>query len=121
MRRLTNRLLIVLALALLALGAAAQLALIHTPVPPLAFGAAGIILALLLVLARLPLVARRPIVFVVTLALLAALTGGFQRSFWVLGAIAALAIPAIFALIRSKELTDASAETNARPALATAA
>ena len=76
MRRLTNRLLIVLALALLAVAAAAQFALIHTPVPPLAFGAAGIILALLLVLVRLPLVARRPIVFVVTLALLAALTGG---------------------------------------------
>ena len=37
MRRLTNRLLILLALALLALGAAAQLALIHTPVPPLVF------------------------------------------------------------------------------------
>ena len=76
MRRLTNRLLIVLALALLALGAAAQLGLIHVPVPPLVFVAAGAILGLLLVLARLPLAARRPIVFFVTLALLAALTGG---------------------------------------------
>ena len=37
MRRLTNRLLILLALALLALGAAAQFALIHAPVPPLVF------------------------------------------------------------------------------------
>ncbi|HEY1864838.1 MAG TPA: efflux RND transporter periplasmic adaptor subunit, partial [Roseiarcus sp.] len=76
MRRAANRLLVLLVLALLALGAAARFALIHTPVPPLAFGAAGAILALVLVLARLPLAARRPIVFVVVLALLAALTGG---------------------------------------------
>jgi membrane fusion protein, multidrug efflux system len=76
MRRLTNRLLALLALALLALAAAAQFALIHTPAPPLAFGAAGIILALLILLVRLPLAARRPIVFSLTLFLLAALTGG---------------------------------------------
>ncbi|HET6865730.1 MAG TPA: MFS transporter [Solirubrobacteraceae bacterium] len=49
-----------------------------------------------------------------------ALTGGFQRAFWVLGAIAVLAIPAIFALIRRDELSGAGAETNARPALVTA-
>jgi membrane fusion protein, multidrug efflux system len=71
-----NRLVALLALALLALGAAAQLALIHAPVPPLVFVAIAIILALLLVLRNLPLGARRPIVFVVTLALLAAATGG---------------------------------------------
>ena len=76
MRRLTNRLLILLALALLALGAAAQFALVHTPVPPLVFVVGGAILGLLLVLAKLPLVARRPIVFLITLAFLAALTGG---------------------------------------------
>jgi membrane fusion protein, multidrug efflux system len=76
MRRLTNRLLILLALALLALGAAAQLALIHVPVPPLVFIAAGAILGLLLAIARLPLVARRPVVFLLTLAFLAALTAG---------------------------------------------
>jgi membrane fusion protein (multidrug efflux system) len=76
MRRLMNRLLILLALALLALGAAAQLARIHTPVPPLVFIVGGAILGLLLVLAKLPLVARRPIVFLITLALLAALTAG---------------------------------------------
>jgi len=76
MRRLTNLVLILLAAALLALAAAARFALIHTPVPPLALGAAGAILALLLVLARLPLAARRPIVFVAVLALLAAMTGG---------------------------------------------
>jgi membrane fusion protein, multidrug efflux system len=76
MRRLTNRILIFLALALIALGAAAQLALIHVPVPPLAFVAAGAILGLLLIVARLPLAARRPIVFLVVLVLLAALTAG---------------------------------------------
>ena len=76
MRRLTNRLLILLALALLALGAAAQFALVHTPVPPLVFIAGGAVLGLLLLIARLPLVARRPIVFLLTLAFLAALTAG---------------------------------------------
>ena len=76
MRRLTNRLLILLALALLALGAAAQFALIHAPVPPLVFIIGGAILGLLLVIAKLPLVARRPIVFLLTLAFLAALTAG---------------------------------------------
>jgi membrane fusion protein, multidrug efflux system len=76
MRRLMYRLLIVLALALLALGAVAHLGLVHTPVPPLAFLAAGAILGLLLIIARLPLVARRPIVFALTLAFLAALSAG---------------------------------------------
>ena len=76
MRRLTYRLLILLALALLALGVVAQLGLIHTPVPPLVFIVGGAILGLLLVIARLPLVARRPIVFLLTLAFLAALTAG---------------------------------------------
>src|SRR3984885_10578546 len=76
MRRLTNRLSILLALALLALGAAARFALVHTPVPPLVFIVGGAILGLLLVLAKLPLVARRPIVFLITLALLADLSAG---------------------------------------------
>lgn len=76
MRRATNRLLFLLVLALLALGAAAEFALIHVRVPPLAFAAAGAILGLLLIIARLPLVARRPVVFLLTLVLLAALTGG---------------------------------------------
>ena len=50
-----------------------------------------------------------------------AFTGGFQQAFWVLGAIALLALPAIFALIRRDELTDAVAKTAVRerqPALA---
>ena len=76
MRRLTNRLLVLLALALLALGAAAQLALIHVPVPPLVFVAAAAICALLLALRNLPLRARRPVVFLVALVLLAGLTAG---------------------------------------------
>src|SRR5277367_6394438 len=76
MRRLTNRLLVFFALALLALGAAAQLALIHVPASPLVFVAAAAICALLLGLRNLPLGSRRPIVFFVTLVLLAALTGG---------------------------------------------
>ena len=51
----------------------------------------------------------------------AALTGGFQQALWVLGAIALLAVPAIFALVRSDELSDAVAKTTTRqpqPALA---
>jgi MFS family permease len=51
----------------------------------------------------------------------AALTGGFQHALWVLGAIALIALPAIFALIRRDELSDAVARTTIRepePALA---
>ena len=51
----------------------------------------------------------------------AALTGGFQSAFWVLGAIALLALPAIFALVRRNELSDAVTKTTIRepqPALA---
>ena len=76
MRRFINWLLFLLALALAALGAAAQLALIHIPFPPLAFGAAAAVFAALLIIRGLPLRARRPVVFLVALALLAALTGG---------------------------------------------
>ena len=79
MRRPKNRLLVLLALALLALGAGVQFALIHAPVPPLVFGAAAAIVALVLVLRNLPLGARRPVVFLVALALLAALTGGLAH------------------------------------------
>jgi MFS family permease len=53
----------------------------------------------------------------------AALTGGFQAAFWVLGAIALLAVPVIFLLIRQDELATAVARTatrDPRPALATA-
>ena len=56
-------------------------------------------------------------------AMPAALTGGFQRAFWVLGAIALIALPAIFRLVRRDELSDAMAKTTApeaQPALASA-
>ncbi|MGO9974437.1 MAG: MFS transporter [Solirubrobacteraceae bacterium] len=51
----------------------------------------------------------------------AALTAGFQQALWVLGAIALLAVPAIFALVRRDELSNAVAKTTIRepqPALA---
>ncbi|MBV9337876.1 MAG: hypothetical protein JO243_18480 [Solirubrobacterales bacterium] len=54
-------------------------------------------------------------------ALYTALTGGFQRAMWVLGAIALIALPAIFALVRRAELSDAVSKTTirqAQPALA---
>jgi membrane fusion protein (multidrug efflux system) len=76
MRRRTNRILAFLALALIALGVAAQFGLTHVPVPPLAFLAVGAICALSLGLRNLPTRARRPIVFLVVLVLLAALTAG---------------------------------------------
>ena len=44
----------------------------------------------------------------------AALTGGFQQALWVLGAIALLAVPAIFALVRRDELSDAVAKSTIR-------
>jgi MFS family permease len=44
----------------------------------------------------------------------AALTGGFQSAFWVLGAIALLALPAIFALVRREELSEAVTKTTIR-------
>jgi MFS family permease len=53
----------------------------------------------------------------------AALTGGFHAAFWALGGIALLAVPAIFALVRREELTDAVAKTTIRepqPAVASA-
>src|SRR5947209_688237 len=40
----------------------------------------------------------------------AALTGGFHQAFWVLGAIALIAVPAIFALIRRDRRTAAAAQ-----------
>jgi EmrB/QacA subfamily drug resistance transporter len=50
-----------------------------------------------------------------------ALTGGYQHALWVIGAIALIALPAIFLLIRHDELPDAAANTTVRgpqPALA---
>jgi EmrB/QacA subfamily drug resistance transporter len=44
----------------------------------------------------------------------AALTGGFQQAFWVLGGIGLLAVPAIFALVRREAVTTAVAKTSVR-------
>jgi EmrB/QacA subfamily drug resistance transporter len=52
-----------------------------------------------------------------------ALTGGFQQALWVLGAIALLALPAIFTIVRRDELSDAVTKTTlrqAQPALSAA-
>ena len=76
MQRLTNWLLLLLALAAAALGVAAQLAWVRTPLPPLVLGAIAAVCAGALVLRALPLKARRAMVFLVALAALAALTGG---------------------------------------------
>jgi energy-coupling factor transporter transmembrane protein EcfT len=45
-----------------------------------------------------------------------ALTSGFQQALWVLGAIVLLALPAILALVRDGERSDAAAETAVREA-----
>jgi membrane fusion protein, multidrug efflux system len=76
MRRLINWTLFLLALALAALAAAPQLESFRTSVPPLVFGAAAAFFALVFVVRVLPLGARRPVVFLVALVLLAAATGG---------------------------------------------
>ncbi|MGD0561928.1 MAG: efflux RND transporter periplasmic adaptor subunit [Roseiarcus sp.] len=76
MRRPTNWLLLLLALAGAALGAAAQFALLKAPVPPPAYYAIAAVCAGLLVIRALPLKARRVAVFLVALAAIVALTGG---------------------------------------------
>jgi len=76
MRRVTNWLLFVLALAAGAAVVSARFGLLHAPVSPTAFAVAGAVFAALLAIRMLPLKARRPVVFLVTLACLATLTGG---------------------------------------------
>ncbi|HET6869493.1 MAG TPA: hypothetical protein VFH80_26515, partial [Solirubrobacteraceae bacterium] len=52
-----------------------------------------------------------------------ALTGGYQHALWALGAIALIALPAIFALVRRDEFSRAVTKTTsgeAEPALAAA-
>ncbi|MFZ1963502.1 MAG: efflux RND transporter periplasmic adaptor subunit [Roseiarcus sp.] len=73
---MTNGILLLLALAAAALGAAAQLAWVRTPLPPLILGAIAAVCAGARVIRALPLKARRATVFLVALAALAALTGG---------------------------------------------
>jgi membrane fusion protein, multidrug efflux system len=76
MRRVTNWLLFLLAVTALAFGLAAKAGYAHAPVSPTALGAAAAVFAALLVIRALPLGVRRPVVFVVTFAALAALTAG---------------------------------------------
>jgi len=76
MRRIINWILLALALAALALGALAQTGVLHSPAPPIAFGVAAGVFVALLAIRSLPLGVRRPVVFLVTLVLLAAMTAG---------------------------------------------
>ena len=76
MRRVTNWLLFLLALASLALAVAAKVGFAHLPGSPIAFVIAAAVFGALLAIRRLPLGVRRPVVFVVTFAALAALTAG---------------------------------------------
>jgi membrane fusion protein, multidrug efflux system len=71
----------VLAIVLIGAGAlavATRLALLHAPVPPTALITIAVACALLLVIRALPLRARRPVVFVITLIVLVALVGGLS-------------------------------------------
>jgi RND family efflux transporter MFP subunit len=61
-----------------ALFVATQLGLLHAPVPPAALAAIAVVCALLLAIRALPLRVRRPVVFVVTMAVLVALIGGLS-------------------------------------------
>jgi membrane fusion protein (multidrug efflux system) len=73
-----NWILFVLAVAAAAIGAASTLGSIHLPVPaPAAFAVAGLC-ALVLVLRLLPLMIRRPAIFLLTLLALVGLAGGLS-------------------------------------------
>ena len=76
MRRVTTWLLFFLVLAALAAAAAERFGYLHATVPPTAFAVAAAVFAALILIRALPLKIRRPVVFVVTLAVLVALTGG---------------------------------------------
>ena len=73
-----NWFLFILAVVAAAIGAALSLGLIHLPVPPAAAFAVAGLSALFLVLRLLPLMIRRPAVFLVTLLALAGLAGGLS-------------------------------------------
>ena len=76
MIRVVDWVLLVVALAALALGAAAKTGHLAVAAPPVAFGVIAAICVALIAIRALPLRVRRPVVFLVTLALLAAITAG---------------------------------------------
>ena len=76
MIRVVDWVLLVVALAALALGAAAKMGRLAVAAPPVAFGVIAAICVALIAIRALPLRVRRPVVFLVTLALLAAITAG---------------------------------------------
>jgi membrane fusion protein (multidrug efflux system) len=78
MRRPTTWVLTVAAIVALAVAAAANQAHFHAPAVPGAFLAIAIVCALLLVLRALPLGARRPVVFLLTLVVIVAVVGGLS-------------------------------------------
>ena len=76
MRGVTNWVLAALAVAALVFGLLAQRGVFHAPAPPLAFGVAAAVFVALIVIRSLPLGVRRPVVFLVALALIVGLAGG---------------------------------------------
>ncbi|MGO9418716.1 efflux RND transporter periplasmic adaptor subunit [Roseiarcus sp.] len=76
MRRVIDWVLLVVALAALGVGAAAKTGRLALPAPAVAFGVVAAICVALIAIRALPLRIRRPVVFLVTLALLAAITAG---------------------------------------------
>jgi membrane fusion protein, multidrug efflux system len=76
MRRVVDWVLLVVALAALAVGAAATTGHLAVAAPPLAFGVVAAICVALVAIRALPLGIRRPVVFLVTLALIATITAG---------------------------------------------
>jgi RND family efflux transporter MFP subunit len=76
MRRVIDWVLLVLTLAALAAGAAVKMGRLAVPAPPVAFGVIAAICVALIVIRALPLRVRRPVVFLVTLTLLAVITAG---------------------------------------------
>ena len=76
MRRVFNLVLMVLAIAALAAGILEKVGVVRLPAPPIAFGAAAAAFVALIAIRSLPLSVRRPVVFLVTLVLIAALVAG---------------------------------------------
>ncbi len=76
MKGVTTWVLVLLALVSVILGVGEQLALFKSPLPPLGFGVLAAIVLLFQAIRMMPLRLRRPVVFVLVLAALAALTAG---------------------------------------------